>query len=636
MSSSFDPVAILSQRFANAIQLALPALEGDVDPLIAPSKQAALGDFQCNAAMPLAKRLGKPPRDIAAAIIQHTRIDDIAEPLTPESIAGPGFINIRLRADALASLLAALDTEQLGVAPAAAPQIIVVDLCGVNLAKEMHVGHLRATVIGDALARVMERLGHRVIRQNHVGDWGLPIAMVADRLKRESQAGRLDLSNITLDRLTDLYRDAQLECRADHAGLEAARKHAMGPKAIAELEEQVAGAEEAMSRAKDMLLRLQAHDPQAVSYWKRIYDVTMATCLEICKRLHAKITDADSAGESSYADELGPMVEDLVARGIAEPSEGALVIRLDEFGIDVPVMIRKRDGGFLYATTDIAAVRRRVQKLGADRVLYAVGAPQILHLKQVFAAARKAGYATKPGVQHPSSLEHAAFGSILGDDGRPFRTRSGENVRLADLLDEAVERAERIVAEKSAQLDPSEQRSIAEAVAIAAIKYADLSSDRIKDYVFNFARMLAFEGNAGPYLLNALVRVKSIFRKAHERGLLGTPPLRGEPTVLTSKAPSIDEAPPPYIIADPAEKALALTLLRYPSTIAAVASTLEPHRLCALMYDIAGAFAVFYDQCPVLQAPDTLRPARLRLCDLTARILEDGLTVLGIPTVERM
>ncbi len=621
MSASFDPVAMLAERFAVAIRTAFPALDGDVDPLIAPSKQAALGDFQCNAAMSLAKRLGKPPREIATAIIQHAKIDDLAEPLSPAAIAGPGFINIRLRADALARLLAALDTDHLGVAPAQPRQTIVVDLCGVNLAKEMHIGHLRATVIGDALARVMERLGHNVIRQNHVGDWGLPIAMVAARLQRESDAGRLDINSISLDQLTMLYRDAQLECRAEHAGLTAARKFGMGPKAIAELEEQVAGADDAMARAKDMLLRLQAHDATAVAYWKRIYDVTMATCLQVCARLHAKITDADSAGESSYAEELAPMVADLIARGIAEESEGALVIRLDrpeDGGIDVPVMIRKRDGGYLYATTDIAAVRRRVQKLGADRVLYAVGAPQILHLKQVFAGARKAGYATKPGAAAPSSLEHAAFGSILGDDGRPFRTRSGENVRLSDVLDEAFERALRIVAEKSAQLDTAEQRGIAEAVAIAAIKYADLSSDRIKDYVFNFDRMLAFEGNAGPYLLNALVRIKSIFRKAHERGL--------SPTTNT----------PPFTITEPAEKALALTLLRYPATIASVAAALEPHRLCALMYDLAGAFAVFYDQCPVLQASEDQRPSRLRLCALTARVLEDGLAVLGIPTVERM
>lgn len=622
---------MLAERFAQAIRAAFPELDGPIDPMISPSRQESLGDFQCNAAMPLAKRLGKPPREIAAAIVAAVRLDDLAEPLSPVSIAGPGFINVRLQPEALAGLLASLDSPDLGVVPAEPRQTIVVDLCGVNLAKEMHVGHLRATVIGDAIARAFERLGHVVIRQNHVGDWGLPIAMVAQAMARESAAGRLDLSAITLDRLTRLYRRAQMECAADRAGLAAARRFGMGPKALAELEEQVAGADEAMTRAKIMLLKMQAHDPEALAVWKRIYDVTMAACLHTCERLGAKITDADSAGESSYADELAPMIEDLVRWGIAEESDGALVMRLDEFGIDVPVMIRKRDGGYLYATTDIAAVRRRVRKFGADRVIYAVGAPQILHLKQVFAAAIKAGYASKPGASAPSSLEHAAFGSILGDDGRPFRTRSGENVKLADLLDEAVARARTIVAEKSKELDERERAGIAEAVAIAAIKYADLSSDRIKDYVFSFDRMLAFEGNTGPYLLYAYVRVKSIFRKAQERGLLGSGHGRAADI---GEHDGVRDAE--FHIAEPAEKALSLTLLRYPATLASVAATLEPHRLCALMYDVAVAYAVFFDQCPVLKAEEPLRSSRLRLCALSARVLEDGLGVLGIPIVERM
>ena len=615
-----DPVQLLEDRFRRAIAAAFPDLPEGADPLITASKQAALGDFQSNAAMSLAKRLGKPPREVAAAIAAHLDLGEIAEPVSPDSIAGPGFINVRLRPAALAGLLAALDSPSLGIDPPAPPRTIVVDVFGVNIAKEMHVGHLRATAIGDALARTFERLGHTVFRQNHVGDWGLPIAMVTAKLASEAAAGRVDPSNLTLDRLTILYRDAQAECKADRAGLEAARRFGLGPKALAELGEQVAGAEEAFTRAKSTLLKLQAHDPPTLAVWKRIYDITMTECMATCRRLRTRITERDSAGESSYAEELAPMVDDLVRRGVAEESDGALVIRLDEFGIDVPCLIRKRDGGFLYATTDIAAVRRRVQKLGAHRVIYAVGAPQILHLAQVFAASKKAGYATRPGADAPSSLEHAAFGSILGDDHRPFKTRSGENVKLSDLLDEAVARAERTVAEKSPALDAAERRAVAEAVGIAAIKYADLANDRIKDYVFSFDRMLAFEGNTGPYLLYALVRIRSIFRKAAERGL----------------SPG-DWAAAPFAPEHTAEKTLALALLRYPASIHAVAATSEPHRLCQYLYELAGAFSSFFDACPVLQAPDdAARLARLRLCGLTARVLADGLDVLGIPMLERM
>ncbi|MCC6661828.1 MAG: arginine--tRNA ligase [Phycisphaerales bacterium] len=617
--AAYDPVRALAERFAAAVRAAFPQVDAGFDPLITATKNPALGDFQSNAAMPLGKRFGMSPRDAATKIIGQLDLAGLAEPVTASSIAGPGFINIRLRGDTLAALLTAIDTPGLGIAPPAAPRTVVVDLCGVNIAKEMHVGHLRATVIGDALARTLERLGHRVIRQNHVGDWGLPIAMVTAKLDAETRAGRIDTGTLDLPTLTRLYRSAQAECARDLRGLEAVRRFGLGPKAEAELGEQVAGAEAAMARAKDTLLRLQAGDPATVAVWRRIYDVTMTACLAVCARLHARVRAEDSAGESSYAAELEPMVADLVRRGIAEESDGALVIRLDELGIDVPCLIRKADGGYLYATTDMAAVRRRVQNLGAARVIYAVGSTQLLHLRQVFAASAKAGYATPPGAAAPASLEHAAFGSVLGDDGRPFKTRSGDNVRLEDLLDEAVERAGRVVAEKNPGHSPQERREIAEAVGIAAIKYTDLSTDRIKDYVFRFDRMLAFEGNTGPYLLYALVRTRSIFRKGGERGIGGgwrSAPLR---------------------IEHPAEKALALALLRYPGVVKSVGDSLEPHRLCQYAYDLAGAFSTFFDACPVLQAPDdATRDARLRLCDLTARVLADALGVLGLPTLERM
>jgi arginyl-tRNA synthetase len=613
-----DPIALLADRLRDAITAAFPDV-GEADPLITPTKQAHLGDFQSNAAMPLAKRLGRPPREIAAAIVARLDIADIAEAPTEASIAGPGFINIRLRSDTLADLLSGLDSPVLGVEEAVEPLIVVVDLCGVNLAKQMHVGHLRSTIIGDALARTLARLGHHIVRQNHVGDWGLPIAMVTDKIRRLIEAGEVDLDALTLDDLDRLYKLSQREADADERGLAAVKRFGLGPKAQAELEEQVAGAREAMASAKQTLIRLQAHDEATVALWRRIADITMQACLATVARLNAFVLEEHTAGESSYAEELAGLVRDLEERAIAEESDGALVVRLEDEGIAEPCLIRKTDGGYLYATTDLAAIRRRVQKLGADRVVYAVDARQSLHFKQVFATARKAGYATKTGAAGPSSLEHAAFGTVLGEDGRPFKTRSGENVKLSDLVDEAIARAEAVVAEKNPSLDAAERRKIAEAVGIAALRYADLSTDRVKDYIFSFDRMLAFEGNTGVYLVNALVRIRSIFRKAAER--------------QTGDSWKASE----YQVHEPAEKALALALLRYPGVVQSVGSTLEPHRLCQFLFELATAFSSFYDACPVLQAPDErTRDTRLHLCDLAARVLHDGLNLLGIPTLERM
>jgi len=619
--SDLDPVKILGERFGRAIA-SIEGAPGDADPLIAPSKRAELGDFQCNAAMPLGKALGLKPREVAQKLVEAVELDDLAEPLTAESIAGPGFINIKLKPEALAGLLARLDTPALGIEPPAEPETVVVDLCGVNLAKQMHVGHLRATVIGDALARVFERLGHTAVRQNHVGDWGLPIAMVTAALRDEADAGRLDLDNLSLDDLDALYKRAQAGCSADREGPARWRMWMTHPKVEAEWADHVAGLEREVARAdakldeaKRTLVKLQSHDPGVEALWRRIYDVTMGACLDACRRLNTKITEGDSAGESSYATELAPLVDDLVARGVAEESDGALVVRVE--GIDEPCLIRKSDGGFLYATTDLAGIRRRVQKLGADRVVYAVDARQALHFRQVFGAAVKAGYASRPGAGEPSRLEHAAFGMVLGEDRRPFKTRSGENVKLSDLIDESIERAGAAVAGKSPDLAPDERHAIAHAIGVAAIKYADLSNDRVKDYVFSFDRMLAFEGDTGPYLLYAVVRVRSIFRKGEELGLAY------DPTA-------------PFAPAEPEEKALALELLRYPSVMASVGGSLEPHRLCQYLFDLASAYSVFFERCPVLKAEAAVRASRLRLCDLTVRVLTDGLDVLGLPVLDRM
>ena len=614
---TIDPSAALEQRLTDALRAAFgDALPEGASPLLTPAKTTQFGDFQANAAMALGKALGMPPREVAQKIVAAARVDDIAHPM---EIAGPGFINIRLRDEVLAAACDAMDTAALGIDAPETPRTVVVDLCGVNLAKQMHVGHLRATVIGDAIARLHERLGHTVVRQNHFGDWGLPIAMVTDAVLRAEKAGRIDLATLTLDGLERVYREAQSSSAADRAGLAAVKRFGLGPKALAECEEQVLGAMEAQQQSKAALLRLQGGDKDYQRVWDRISRITLDACFENCRRLHARVDDSATAGESTYRDELADVIRDLESRGVAEASEGALIVRLDELGIKEPLLVRKSDGGFLYATTDLAGIRRRVGKIGADLVVYAVDARQSLHFRQVFAAAKKAGYArTKAGAD--AELVHAAFGTVLGEDNRPFKTRSGDNVKLADLLDEAVERAAKAVAEKNPDLSDADRAPIAEAIGIGAIKYTDLSSDRLRDYVFSFDRMLAFEGNTGPYLQYALVRILSIFRKAEERFGVRWDDLAGELRVQT-----------------PEEKAIALTLLRYPTTVRAAAETAEPHRLCAYLFDLATAFSSFFAACPVLQAEDeTERTSRLRLCRLTGRILRDGLETLGLIPLDRM
>lgn len=619
---SLNPLDILRTRFAEAIAAVFhgtPAV--GQDPLIAASKNPKFGDYQCNAAMPLGKMLGKPPRDVALALVNAVQLNDMAEPLTPASVAGPGFINIALRPAALERLLGVLDTPELGLpAPAERERpTVVVDLCGVNLAKQMHVGHLRSTVIGDTIARALERTGARVVRQNHVGDWGLPIAMVISALLAEH--GDADPATYLHDLsvLDAAYKDAQARCRVNEDLLDAVRT-AASPKLAAEWEDELAvsrAAEGLLAEAKRTLVALQRHEPRPYAVWKRIYDVTMTECLRVCAALNSDVRAEHTAGESSYAEELAGAVDDLLARGIAVISQGAAVVHCP--GIDEPCIIRKSDGAFLYATTDLCAIRRRVQKIGASRVIYCVDARQGLHFKQVFSAATMAGYA-RGAAGGNAQLEHAAFGTILGEDGRPFKTRTGENVRLTALLEEAHERALAAALAKNPGLEEAERARVSHAVAVAAIRYTDLSSERIRDYVFSFDRMLAFEGNTGPYLLYALARLRSIVRKAAERGI---------DVAAESRAP--------LRIVEPAERALALVLLRYPQAVLDVASTLEPHRLCQYVYELAGAFAVFFDQCHVITAPDTAtRAARLSLCRLTERVLADGLSTLGIPLVERM
>lgn len=604
---SIDPTSVLTARFREAMIRALGDAAGeDPDPQIRPTQARQFGDFQSNAAMGLAKAMKKNPREVAQAIIAALDIADLCD---PPDIAGPGFINLRFRPDALAAMLADLDSDALGLVPIEGEHVVVVDLVGVNVAKQMHVGHLRNSIIGDALVRVLSRFGYHVIPQNHLGDWGLQIAMVLTALREQ----RVDLGAITIEDLEDAYRDANLACKADERALATARRLNAGPHRIAECEEQVEGAREALERAKRTLVLLQSGDPEIVADWNRITRVTLDACYAVCRTLGLGVTAVHERGESFYRERLRAVVDDLLAAGIAEEDAGAIIVRFPDE--ESPMIIRKSDGGFLYATTDLAAVRYRVQDLHAERVIYVVDARQREHFRKVFSAVRMAGWDRLPGTGQAADLQHVAFGAVCGPDGRPLKTRSGENVRLMDLLEEAVRRAAVIVEEKNPGLSEEEKLEVATAVGIGGVKYADLSTHISRDYVFDWDRMLAFEGNTGAYLQNQYVRIRSIGRKA----------------------PEDVDAQAAFHIEAPAEKDLALNLLRYPTVVRQVAEALEPHRMCQYLYDLAQTFSVFYEQCPVLkpESPE-LRDPRLRLCNLTARVLADGLHLLGIRTLERM
>jgi len=602
-----DPVATLDRALRAAMAQVSGQAPQDVDPVIKPSQRAEFGDFQANGVMGLAKVVGSKPRDLAARVVEVADIAAVAEPL---EVAGPGFINIRLRASALCDALAAMDSPSLGVRPDTRPGNVVVDLCGVNVAKQMHVGHLRATIIGDALARVFERLGRRVHRENHLGDWGLPIAMVLSHLRSEG----VNLDAITLPELDRAYRAAQLAAKGDESGLATARKWNAGPHRIIELEVQRDSAAAAVENAKQTLVRLQQGEPELERDWRKLIDCTLRALYEALEILNVRIGPENNRGESFYRDRLPGVIEAFEKAGKAERSEGATIVRFA--GRERPLLIRKSDGGFLYATTDLAAVRFRTHELGGSVVIYVVDARQRDHFSDVFDAARLIGWDRTPSGE-PARLIHIGFGSVLGPDRKPLKTRSGENVTLRSLLDEAVDRAcEQVFIRAQDEKAPthglseSELRGIGRAVGIAAIKYADLSNDLVRDYLFDMDRMIAFEGNTGPYLQYAHARICSIFAKG------------GASSEEIGKAP--------FAITEPQEKALALVLLRYGATLHDVADSLEPHRLCGYLFELANAYSAFYQVCPVLKADPAVRAARLRLCDLTRRVLADGLSLLGI------
>ena len=573
-----DPQLALRSRIVAAVISAFGQEAAQHDTAI---HRSAHDDYQADVALGLARMLKKPPREVAAAIVACLPADDL---IASAEVSGPGFINLTLQAAAINERLARmLGDTRLGAPLTPVPETVVVDYSAPNVAKEMHVGHLRSTVIGDSIVRLLAFQGHHVIRQNHIGDWGTPFGMLIEYLVDENNTG----TEASIGELVAFYQAAR-----------------------ARFEENAAFAE----RARRRVVLLQAGDPETLAVWRRLIDLSVRHFSALYRRLQVTLTPEDVAGESQYNDALPGVVAELEQKGLARISEGAVCVFVPGFtgreNEPVPLIVRKQDGGYGYATTDLAALRHRVKTLGARRIIIVVGAPQAQHLAMVFAAGRLAGWV--PG---DVRLEHVAFGSVLGPDKKMFKTRAGGSISLAALIDEAIERAAKAVKEKAADLDEYTQNAIAQAVGVGAIKYADLSSERIKDYVFDWNRMLAFDGNTAPYLMYAHARIRSILRKAgvDDRWLSG-----------------------PVHIDAREERMLALQLLAFPSTVERTAETLQPHRICAYAYEVATAFTSFYEECPVLKADEPARASRLALCQLTARVLAQALNLLGITAPEQM
>lgn len=551
--------------------------------MVAPAKKAGFGDYQANGAMGAAKKMGMNPRELATKIVEQLQLDGIAEKI---DIAGPGFINIHLAPTWLGEQTGNAERDPaLAIRPAAKAQTIVVDYSSPNLAKEMHVGHLRSTIIGDALVRILERLGHTVIRQNHVGDWGTQFGMLIAEL--EEKLAEHESAGMALADLEVFYQQAKAHFDADEAFADKAREY---------------------------VVKLQSGDTEVLKLWEQFKQVSLEHSAEIYQKLNVTLSEADVRGESFYNDDLAPIVKELKEQGRCSEDQGAQVVFLQELadkeGKPSPVIVQKKGGGFLYATTDLAALRYRANTLNADRILYFIDARQSLHMQQVFTLARLAGF-----VGDSVSLEHHAFGTMMGADGKPFKTRSGGTVKLSALLDEAVERARAVITEKNPELEGAEE--VARKVGIGSVKYADLSKTRTNDYVFNWDTMLSFEGNTAPYLQYAYTRVQSLFRKA------GVDP---------------ESISAPVVIGEEQEKALAIKLLQFGEVLSQVAEDALPHVLCTYLYDVASLYMRFYEACPILKSDVSpeLRDSRLRLCHLVARTLATGLDMLGIEVSEQM
>ncbi|MEH6638883.1 MAG: arginine--tRNA ligase [Porticoccaceae bacterium] len=582
---------LLNQRLRTAMTAA--GIDDTFAPHLAQSARPEFGDFQANGVLAAAKAAKTNPRELAQAVVDKLDLADIASTV---EIAGPGFINIHLANGFLGHSLMALSTDsRLGVEKVDAPETVVVDYSSPNLAKAMHVGHLRSSIIGDAVVRVLEYRGDTVIRQNHMGDWGTQFGMLIAELEDQlvategATAGAKENPDIALADLEIFYQQAKAHFDADP---------------------------DFATKARDYVVKLQSGDAHCRTLWQQFIDTSVAHSESIYQQLNVSLSHTDIRPESAYNDDLEPIANELIQQGLAGESDGALVVFLDELankkGEPSPVIVRKSNGGYLYATTDLAALRYRDQQLNATRILYFIDARQALHMKQVFTLAHKAGF-----VGDDISLEHHAFGTMMGPDGKPFKTRTGGTVKLADLLTEAVHRAEQLVSEKNPQLSSDERNDIARKVGIGAVKYADLSKTRTQDYIFNWDSMLSFEGNTAPYLQYAYTRIQSIFRKA---GISG------------------EDSSASIVITEEQEKKLALQLLGFSDTLEQVAREAYPHVLCTYLYDLASAFMSFYEHCPILKdhidAPT--RDSRLAMCKVTARTLSQGLDLLGIETMEAM
>ena len=583
MSKSMNTLKLTLSQIAGDALSEVSGLE-NCDPNVITASKPEFGDYQSNGVMSVAKKIGSKPRELANLVVEAIAAQ--ASPLIERlEVAGPGFINIHLSDAALIQRANEIEGD-LGklIPPADAPEKIVVDYSSPNLAKEMHVGHLRGTIIGDCLARVLERQGHEIIRQNHVGDWGTQFGMLISYMRELGEA-QGDLPTQLAD-LESFYRAAKQRFDEDP---------------------------DFANIARSSVVKLQGGDEEHLTAWQLFIDESLKHCQAVYDKLNVTLSRKDLKAESFYNKELEGVVKKLEDAALLSVSDGARCVFLPEFtgkdGEPLPVIIQKTDGGYLYATTDLAAVAYRSFTLQADRSLYVVDARQSLHFQQVFAVARAAGFASEN-----ISLEHIAYGTMMGKDGRPFKTRSGDTIKLVDLLDEAIRRAHELVAEKNPGLEDAAYSEIAEKVGIAAVKYADLSKNRTSDYVFDWSSMLSFEGNTAPYLMYAYARIRSILRK-QELGL--------ENIQITTAT-------------EAAERNLLLKILQLPEIVDMVARDCYPNFLCNYLYELAGLFMRFYESCPILKAEPELRDSRLALSALAAATLQQGLDLLGIETLEQM
>ena len=572
MTSTYD---LLRARLTAAFATVSPGS----DPVLRLSERS---DYQANGVMAVAKSLGRPPRDVANDIVAAADLEGVAR----IEVAGPGFLNVTLLPALMDRQLRDLVNDpRLGVVAAHPPTTVVIDYSSPNVAKEMHVGHLRSTVIGDALARLHRFAGHRVVARNHVGDWGTPFGMLIEHL---IDLGEDDATaSLSMGDLDSFYRAARTKFDGD---------------------------DDFKVRSRARVVALQGADPETNRLWRILVDQSLAYFAEVYAKLDVDLTPEDVVGESHYNDRLQGVVDDLARAGLLVDSGGAWCVFPPGFtnreGEPLPLIVQKRDEGFGYAASDLAALRDRVEHLGANEMLYVVGAPQAQHFEMVFAVARLAGWL-------PASVrcEHVIFGNVLGPDRKMLKTRRGETIKLVSLLDDAVERAGQVLDERRGALAGSARDELAVQIARAAVKYADLSTDRTRDYVFDLDRMITFEGDTGPYLQYAHARLRSILRRADESGAANAVP---------------------FVLGHDAERHLALGILSFPEALDAALRTLQPHRLCNYLFDLAQRFTLFYEHCPVVQSSEPLRSERRALCALTARTLDVGLSLLGIDAPDQM